>query len=273
MSDYPDKLFGIIGFPLGHSLSPALQNWAFRTTGYPGVYMSWPIEPGKLGAFFQAVRILPVSGGNITIPYKIESVKLVDKISERVKSIGAMNTWYWRDGELWGENTDVTGFIAPLKNYHFASALCLGAGGASRAVIAGMKELKIPEITVTNRSFKKARELGDVFHVHAIPWDERMNCRADLVVNATSMGMKGEQADKNPYEKAWMEGRKGMAYDIVYNPLQTLFLEEARAAGWKTETGLAMFVEQARAAFALWTGGLEMPRADALARAKKLLGI
>lgn len=273
MARYPSKLYGITGFPLGHSISPALQNWAFQERRFPGVYLAWPEPPEKLGAFFQAVRTLPVSGGNITIPHKEASIKYLDHVSARAKSIGAVNTFFWRDGELWGDNTDITGFLGPLKGRSFKSALILGAGGAARAVIAGLKEIGTPEIIITNRTFAKAQELAAFFGAEALPWDERGKPRADLIVNATSMGMSGRQEDQNPYEESWMRGREGLAYDIVYNPPQTLFLKAAEASGWKTENGLAMFVGQARAAFALWTEGLEMPREAAMQKAAGLLGL
>lgn len=273
MSAHPEKLYGIIGFPLGHSISPALHNWAFAQAGFPGVYLAWPEPPDKLADFFQAARVLPIAGGNITIPHKVESMKLVDRLSERAKAIGAINTFYWENGELWGENTDIEGFLAPLKGRRFKNALVLGAGGASRAVIAGLKEIGAARITVTNRSFAKAEAMADFFRVAALPWDERMKPEADIIVNATSLGMKGPKEDESPYERKWLEGRRGLVYDIVYNPLATLLLREARAAGWETVTGLPMFVEQARAAFRLWTSGLEMPLEAAMEKARSLLGL
>lgn len=273
MANYPTKLFGIVGYPLGHSMSPGLHNWGFREVGFPGVYLAWSEPPEKLKDFFRAVRLLPILGGNITIPHKVEAMKLVDKVSERAAAIGAINTFYWKGEELWGENTDVIGFLAPLKGRSFKKALLLGAGGVSRAVIAGLKDLGVPEIIIANRTLEKAQALADHFHIKAIPWDERMKPEADLIINATSQGMKGEQVDKSPYEEKWLEGRKGLVYDIVYNPLETLLLRESKAAGWETVTGLTMFVEQARAAFALWTGGVEMPQAPATAKVKELLGL
>lgn len=273
MAAYPSKLFGIVGYPLGHSMSPGLHNWAFGEVGFPGVYLAWSEAPEKLTEFFQAVRVLPIQGGNITIPHKVEAMKLVDKVSERAQAIGAINTFYWRDGKLCGENTDVIGFLAPLKGRHFQNALLLGAGGVSRAVVAGLKDMGVPHITITNRTPEKAKALADFFHIDVIPWEDRMKPEADLIINATSQGMKGEQVNKTPYEKQWLEGRKGLVYDIVYNPLETLLLREAKAAGWETVTGLTMFVEQARAAFALWTEGVEMPQALATAKVKELLGL
>lgn len=273
MAAYPSKLFGIVGYPLGHSMSPGLHNWAFNELGFPGVYLAWSETPEKLDDFFNAVRVLPILGGNITIPHKVAAMKLVDQVSDRARAIGAINTFYWQDDKLCGENTDVIGFLAPLKGRHFKNALLLGAGGVSRAVIAGLKDLGVPQITITNRTPEKAKALADFFHISVIPWEERMKPDADLIINATSQGMKGEQVDKSPYEAKWLEGRTGLVYDIVYNPLETVLLREAKAAGWETETGLTMFVEQARAAFALWTGGVEIPQPLATAKVRELLGL
>ena len=128
----PTALYGIIGHPLGHSLSPALHNWAFARAGLPGVYMAWPLVPESLAEFFSAVRVLPIRGGNITLPHKVEAMALLDEISPRAGRVGAVNVFYWKDGRLCGDNTDVAGFLAPLRKKRVASALVLGAGGASR---------------------------------------------------------------------------------------------------------------------------------------------
>ena len=111
----PPALHGIVGYPLGHSMSPLMHNTAFRTLNLPGVYLSWPIEPGRLPAFVDAARLLNIRGCSITIPHKIDIIPLLDKTSENVREMGACNTLY-RDGEkICGENTDVIGFTAPLR--------------------------------------------------------------------------------------------------------------------------------------------------------------
>lgn len=264
------KLFGITGYPLGHSISPALHNWAFKKVGFPGVYMAWAQPPDKLADFFRAARALGICGGNITLPHKVASMELVDHASGRAKSIGAINTFYWRDGCLWGENTDIAGFIAPIKNKKFVHALVLGAGGASRAVVAGLAELGIPRVTISNRDTEKAQMLAEQFNVDSLPWNKRMDADADLIINATPLGMQGGRENMTPYDSAAFAGRKGLVYDIVYNPIETKLLKDARNAGWEVQNGLAMFVEQAREAFRLWTGQ-EMPLDGAMAKARELL--
>lgn len=270
---FPTKLFGIVGYPLGHSMSPALHNWGFGEIGFPGVYMAWSEPEAKLKDFFSAVRTLGILGGNITIPHKVAAMDLVDHVTERARDIGAINTYYWEGDTLCGENTDVIGFMAPLKGRKFSHALILGAGGVSRAVIAGLKELNVPKITITNRTPTKAKYLAEMFGIDVVPWDDRMKPDADLIINATSQGMKGEQVDMTPYDASALAGKKGLVYDIVYNPLETRLLREAKKAGWEMESGLTMFVEQARAGFVLWTGGTEMPLDKAKAKVKELLGL
>lgn len=269
--DFPTSLFGIAGYPLGHSLSPALHNWAFGQAAYPGVYLAWPVKENQLDAFFNAVRTLGIKGGNITIPHKTASLPFMDETSERAKKIGAINTFYWRDGNLCGENTDIAGFMAPLCGKKFSHALVLGAGGASRAVVAGLLELGVQRITLTNRAPQKALELAHEFGIETIVWEDRTRPDADLIVNATSLGMQGAQEDKTPYPEQGFAGRRGLVYDIVYNPCETRLLREARMHGFETENGIAMFVGQARAAFSLWTGR-EMPCGLAVKKVKELLG-
>lgn len=268
--EFPTQLFGIIGYPLGHSMSPALHNWAFKETRHPGVYLAWPIEEAKLADFFGAVRTLKIMGGNITIPHKVASMGFMDAVSERAKKIGAINTFYWREGKLCGENTDVSGFVAPLLGQKFSHALVLGAGGASRAILAGLRELGVARITIANRTLQKAIELAKDFEAQALPWEDRSSVPADLIVNATAMGMKGERVEMTPYPPEGFSKRCGLAYDIVYNPPETRFLRDAREHGWQTLNGLPMFVEQARAAFYLWTAR-EMPYNAALQKTAEWL--
>ena len=169
----PPALHGIIGYPLGHSMSPLMHNTAFRTLNLPGVYLSWPIEPGRLPAFVDAARLLNIRGCSITIPHKIDIIPLLDKTSENVREMGACNTLY-RDGEkICGENTDVIGFTAPLRKRSLSPetrVLVLGAGGVSRAAIAGLRRLGLANITLTNRRKERAEALCNEFGLLCAPW-------------------------------------------------------------------------------------------------------
>lgn len=261
----PEHLYGIIGYPLGHSLSPLLHSWGFARTGWPGAYFAWPVPPADTADFIRAARLLPVHGASVTIPHKESVLPLLDSVSPRAARMGAVNTLFWRDGALCGENTDVHGFMAPLrarmtsacgdaaKRAIFESALVLGAGGAARAVIAGLQELGVPRIHIANRHPGKAEILARHFGVETLPWEERAALGAQCVVNTTPLGMHGAHAEDSPFPVAGFTG-DGLAYDLVYNPLHTRFLRDARAAGWAVQDGLDMFAAQGVEQFRIWTG-------------------
>ncbi len=246
------QAYGVLGESLGHSLSPKLHNSAFQQAGMKRVYFKWEINPGDLGAFMKAVRILPVSGVSVTIPYKEDAMPYLDQVSQEARDMGAVNTLYWRGNALCGENTDYTGFMAPIQDLKLDSALVLGAGGACRGVIYGLKRLGVKEIYLSNRSQEKAESLAGEFGIRAVPWQERLRLRADLLVNTTPMGTTGEMEDKTPWESNIFPFQ--VVYDLVYNPLHTKLLRQARDHGAHTVSGLSMFVHQGLRQFKLWTG-------------------
>lgn len=246
--------YGIIGYPLGHTMSPTLHNWGFGELGVDGHYDAFPLEPERLPEFMDRVRTEPISGMSVTIPHKRGVMDHLDYITDRAKLVGAVNTLYWDGEKLCGENTDVLGLIAPLKKMETLplSAMVLGAGGAARAAIAGFQELGITDIAVTNRTVEKATALADEFGVRAVIWDDRTNESPGLICNTTPLGMSGNLADLTPWDGPFPAGC--IAYDIVYNPLETRFLKEAAAAGCHVISGLEMFLHQGLAQFKLWTG-------------------
>lgn len=249
------KQYGIIGWPLGHTMSPTLHNWGFGEHGLDARYDAFPLEPKLLADFMERVRSEPISGMSVTIPHKRSVMDYLDHISDRATAVGAVNTLFWDGDSLCGENTDVLGLIAPLKNLGQLpdSALVLGAGGAARAAIVGFQELGIQRIAITNRTQSKALELADEFSVECIPWDERMECGAGLICNTTPLGMSGDMETFTPWDApAFTPGN--IAYDIVYNPLETRFLREAGEADCQTISGLEMFLHQGLAQFHLWNG-------------------
>ena len=272
----PHKLYGVIGDPVAHSLSPLLHNTAFQTWGIPSVLMAWHILPERLKDFVQAVRTLPIAGCCVTIPHKIAIVPLLDRITPLAASVGAVNTLYWDGPELVGHNTDVEGFLFPLWQYSALSrVLVLGAGGAARAVLGGLYQLPgVREILICARREEQARELiatvrpmEDEHKTHqkalpdirVLPWDSRHDCPADLIVNTTPAGLDG----KSPLEHFPRPDRQtALAYDLVY--FRTPFLDAAAAAGWTAINGRDMFLAQAGAQFTLWTG-FPMPEAASAA--------
>lgn len=255
----PAALYGVIGWPLAQSLSPLIHNTAFQALGMDAVYLRWEIAPEKLEAFVSAFRLLGMRGCSVTIPHKVAVMPLVDDLSPLARSVGAVNTLYWRDDRLCGDNTDAAGFMAPLlaaSPSREASVLLLGAGGAARAAAAGLRVHGFENLHVCTPSDRTHVSLAETFGMRAVKWEERHEVPAVLVINATPLGMRGKAEDATPYDfsAARAAGRTGLAYDIVYNPLRTRFLAEAEAAGWRTLGGLEMFHAQADAQFRLWTG-------------------
>ncbi|BDQ34532.1 shikimate dehydrogenase [Pseudodesulfovibrio portus] len=249
------KSFGIIGWPLGHTMSPTLHNWGFEQLGIDAGYAAWPVSPDDLGPFMGQVRTRPISGLSVTIPHKQAVMAFLDRMTDRARSVGAVNTLYWDGEDLCGENTDVLGVIAPLKGLDSlpASAIVLGAGGAARAALAGFRELGIPHLGVANRTRSKAERLAADFGATCVDWDHRMDAEWGLICNTTPLGMSGDMADATPWDRDRFSPG-AIAYDIVYNPLQTRFLREAAQAGCATISGLEMFLHQGLAQFRLWTG-------------------
>jgi len=249
------KKFGIIGWPLGHTMSPTLHNWGFDKLGIDAAYEAWPLEPDNVSTFMDRVRAEPLSGASVTIPHKRAVMGHLDRMTDRAKAVGAVNTLYWDGDKLCGENTDVTGLVAPLKKLGALpdSAIVLGAGGAARAAIAGLQELGVGEIIVSNRTQEKAESLAADFSISSVVWDNRMDESPGLILNTTPLGMSGDMENLTPWD-ADRFPTGAVAYDIVYNPLETRFLREAEAAGCVTISGLEMFLHQGLAQFRLWTG-------------------
>jgi shikimate dehydrogenase len=262
----PRHLLGILGKPLGHSLSPRLHNWAFERLGFPAAYYAWEKDAEELTDFFIAVRSLPIAGLSVTIPHKRAVIPFLDGLSERARSVGAVNTIFHADGKLLGENTDVAGFLAPLTRLADnlpQSALILGGGGVCRAALAALRELAIPNIVVAVRNVEKAQPLAADFGCTLIPWEDREAWASAmaplLLINATPLGMSGENEALSPVSQAlWprLAGRpegQSLAYDLVYAPAVTLFQREATAGGVPAIGGRVFFVAQAMEQLRLWT--------------------
>jgi shikimate dehydrogenase len=261
--DAPIRLYGVVGWPLGQSLSPFVHNAGFRALGSAAVYLRWEISPERLPAFVESVRLLDIQGCSVTIPHKISLLPLLDDISPQASAVGAVNTIYRKNNRLCGENTDITGFLMPLRETSLESTdvLLLGAGGAARAVAAGLALRRARCVFVTTPSDKTHLPLAEQFGLVPVPWQSRHDVNARLVVNTTPLGMRGKHEDETPYDFTLASSESvgsprdaRIAYDIVYNPWETRFLREAKLAGRQCVTGLDMFFAQANAQFHLWTG-------------------
>lgn len=261
----PQDVYGVIGWPLAQSLSPLIHNIGFQALGLPGVYLRREVPPENLPAFMDAVRVLPVRGLSVTIPHKVAVMSLLDGMTREAEAAGAVNTVFWQDGKLWGDNTDVAGFMAPLQALELpveTPVLLLGAGGAARAVAAGLTLAGFRHIRIATPSNASHRALAERFGLEPVDWEARHDAPAGLAINTTPLGMRGKHEGESPCDFSRLHPADGcaLAYDIVYNPLRTAFVADAEAHGRRCITGVEMFFGQGNAQFLRWTGR-ELPAA------------
>ena len=258
--DRETMICGLVGRPVMHSVSPHMHNAAFRTAGINGVYL--PLEVHDVKAFVERMvhprtRELDwnLRGLSVTAPHKSAVMDLLDWIDPTAQEIGAVNTIVIDDDKLRGFNTDAAGFIEPLlKVVDSLSGLrvaVIGAGGAARAAVWALLKQQA-SVTIFARNADKARSLGQVFHVSYEPLLSASFVDYDLVINVTPLG-SGELIDQVPATAEQLDGAR-YVYDLVYNPIETRFLQEASRAGCKTVRGLEMLIAQAKNQFELWTG-------------------
>lgn len=262
----PDTpMFGVIGNPVSHSMSPAVHNAALSTTGMEGVYFPLKVED-NVAIFIREMAARGFSGFSVTIPGKVDAMEAMDEMDNVARRIGAMNTVVKReDGSLKGYNTDWVAALSAVEErveggMEGKRVLCIGAGGAGRGLAFGALERGAKHVTVANRTRQKAellaKELGD--RAVGVGLEEILQEEGfDVVMNSTSVGMSPRVHD-TPLDKNVF--RKGMVvFDAVYNPLETRMLKEAKEAGCITVSGLEMFVRQAAEQFKLWFPEAEAP--------------
>lgn len=251
----------VIGHPIGHSRSPLIHGGWIAEHGLEGSYERIEVAPVDLPAFVARLRAGEFTGGNVTVPLKEAMLPLLDDIGDAARMIGAVNTIWLEKGRLHGDNTDAAGFLAHLDavapgwDGRVETALVLGAGGAARAVVHGLKQRGLKRIAVANRSLGRAEDLAAAFGatVEAAAWDHRnaLVGASDLIVNTTALGMQGKPA--LPLDLAGL--RPGtIVDDIVYVPLRTPLLADAEARGGLPVDGLGMLLHQAVPGFARWFG-------------------
>ncbi|XPV76063.1 MAG: shikimate dehydrogenase [Desulfovibrio sp.] len=265
------KKYGIIGHPLGHTMSPTLHNWGFATKSIQATYGPWPTTPEELPAFMERFRNEPIHGLSITIPHKEAVGEYADELTEAAKNAGAVNTLYRRGDKIIATNTDINGISDPVKAraLDIQSALILGAGGAARAAVYAMKEMGVSHIYISNRTESRAQELADEFHINLTPWNDRANLSFDLLINSTPLGMSGNLEALNPWPEETILPANAYIFDLVYNPMETQLLKFAKRCGCKTISGLEMFIYQGLEQFRLWTGEeLDAQKARELIEAK-----
>ena len=245
--DDETAVYAVFGDPVAHSQSPRLFNRAFQVLGINARYVKVRLDSAAL--LREAMSVLGIRGGSVTIPHKVAALEFVESPDERVTAIGAVNTVVDRGGRLHGHNTDVLGAVeaiqaAAMRKWKHGAygmrALVVGAGGVARAVAWGLKA-EGARVTIANRTFERARALGQELGCDYVPMDRVIEARAQIVANATSAGMGGTPS-LFPKE-LWKPDM--VAFDVVYTPRRTPFLEEARAAGATVADGVEMFLRQA----------------------------
>src|SRR5581483_5596144 len=252
-------VMGVIGNPIGHSRSPLIHNTALAALGIDAVYL--PFEVDDVGEFVRdfvrpATKRIDwqLRGLSVTIPHKLSIMPHLDSVDATARRIGAVNTVVVEGDELRGYNTDVDGAMKPLEalaEVRGARVAVLGAGGAARAICYGLSE-RGAQVTVCARDLAKAQALAEEFGARAASL-ESFAGDTDIVINCTPIGMQGHDEGQSPVRADQLRGVK-MVYDLIYNPLETALLEDAKAAGCQTLGGLAMLVGQAAEQFRLWTG-------------------
>ncbi len=263
------RVYGVLGYPIAHSLSPHMLNAAFQHENINAFYL--PLAAKKAEEILEAAQELPLSGFSITLPHKSALLDAMDGLDPLARKVGAINTVIRSNGKLYGYNTDVAGILAPLEQrqpLQSARVLVIGAGGAARAAVFGLKA-RGANVWLLNRTPARALALARQSHAHAIKRPELKNLTVDIVLNATPVGQKPQihQSPLSAPELALLKPK--IVFDLVYNPLETQLLGLARDAGAAAIPGYEMLLAQGARQFQLWTGKpapLDLMRHELLAR-------
>lgn len=257
------NLAGVMGYPITHSRSPLMHNTLMQENDVRGVYIPIEIKPGTLGPALESLPKLGFKGVNLTMPLKQEAIATVDELDPVGKLMGAVSCIVVReDNSLLGVNNDWIGFrdnlnsTVPGWKSTTQSALVLGAGGGGLAIVYALAQEGIKEIVITNRSKERAEQIADIFqdqHIVVRPWSDRQSlvAESDLIVNTTNQGMAGQTPLDLSLELAKHDAIVG---DIIYVPLETDLIRDAKSRGLRTVGGLGMLLHQSRPAWQLWFG-------------------
>ncbi|MEW6182922.1 MAG: shikimate dehydrogenase [Bacillota bacterium] len=263
------RVVGIFGDPVEHTFSPAMHNAAFAALCLNFAYLPFRVRKEELPAAVAGLRALGLVGVNVTVPHKEAVLPYLDEVTPEAKLIGAVNTVVNRNGRLTGYNTDATGFLRALREAGCepagAEAVVLGAGGAARAVCMALGMAGARRIVVFNRTYERAQALSREVQANtettavALPWEDLNKRKADVfqaagvVIQTTSIGMHPEKSACPAVSPAAFR-KNQLVVDLIYNPVETRFLQMAAEAGAATQNGLRMLLYQGIAAFELWTG-------------------
>lgn len=256
------RTYCIIGDPVSHSLSPAMHNAAFKSLSLDDVYIAYKVSSPELKSSIESLRSVKISGFNVTIPHKTAVLQYLDEVDLLSRKAGAVNTVARIDGNFKGFNTDIQGFLQPLLNrridFKGLSVLLFGAGGSARAVVTSLSNINgISKLVVASRTYGKSLELsklaklqGLTCSVSTIEEAKALAKRFDLIVNATSVGLQSNESVLDSEEV----NESSTVYDLVYRPVLTKLLENAREKGARIIYGYEMLLEQGAQAFEIWTG-------------------
>tara|TARA_B100000029_G_scaffold109932_1_gene101472 strand:+ start:724 stop:1548 length:825 start_codon:yes stop_codon:yes gene_type:complete len=255
------KTFAVIGDPIDHSLSPTIHNAAYRELGLECTYIAYKISKEQLGVEIDSLKKIKISGFNVTIPHKVNMLKFLDELDENCKIIGATNTVINEDGYLKGFNTDMDGFLEPIKNRNItirnSNVLLLGSGGAARAIIAGIAKEKADHVTIINRTLEHATKLKEFSINIGLPADVKIiteinNLDTDynFIINSSSLGLKNEPNIIPPE----IINEKTTVYDIVYKPVNTELIKVSKKKNAEIIYGYEMLLSQAARSFEIWLG-------------------
>ena len=253
------KTFAVIGDPIDHSLSPTIHNAAYRQLGLECTYIAYRIPKGQLDVEIDSLKKIKISGFNVTIPHKINVMEYLDELDENCKTIGACNTVINDDGNLKGYNTDMDGFLEPIKNRNItiqnSNILLFGAGGAARAIIAGLAKEKARHVTIVNRTTEHGLQLKEFSgsiglnsEVKTIQEMNEFHADYDLIINSSSLGLKNESSPI-PIK---IINQETVVYDIVYKPVNTELIKESKKKNAEIIYGYEMLLGQAVRSFEIW---------------------
>jgi 3-dehydroquinate dehydratase / shikimate dehydrogenase len=254
------QVFGVLGDPIGHSLSPLLHNKAMKHLGIDGVYLPLRVPPDQFSSTLDEFRWLDIRGYSVTIPHKEAALAKFPECDEIVRQIGAANTIYRDDGRWRTANTDFSAALDSLKlglkdaeldSFEGKRVLLLGAGGAARAIALGLIHHGAA-LVIASRTTDRAKRLATELGCRYVTWENRGSEGWDILVNCTPVGMS-PNLDDSPFQENWLR-EDGLVFDTIYNPEQTLLIKQARARNCRTVTGIEMFVRQAAEQFRLFTG-------------------
>ena len=251
--------YAVIGDPIDHSLSPNIHNAAFRHLKLDHTYIAYKIPAGELAAGIDALKAIKITGFNVTIPHKIEMMGLLDEMDTTCKVIGAVNTVLNDNGKLKGYNTDIVGFLDPIKKKNLAikdsQVLLLGAGGAARAIVTAMIKEKAGKITIVNRTQENANTLAEFGkkiggNVDVIPIQDanELITNYKFIINSTSIGMRNEPSPISTENIS----KNSIVYDIVYQPINTDLIKKSKENGATIIYGYEMLLSQAACSFEIW---------------------